>query len=798
MSDLSALGFQPTESTPKKSATVQPADKLSALGFTPTGEHTAPETKQTPQANVQPFGNSIVGAVPNFLSNIGTGMGSALGQFAFSVPQTAANIASGILGAVGPKPESSEAISKGLESAKQNIYVKPNEQVSQTPGGIIGNVAGTIAPYMVGGGEVNAATEGLSLIPKVIARTAGDVGVSQLQTGGNANAGLGVGVPSLAANLLPGGSMTQRVVKSAVPGYLADVTMGATGQRGEDRTGMKALIPGLGTVLGLGMALPEAKKFTPKEVSGAIDDLQQKYIDNLNGWVAPRKMLAKNQAVTAMKNAAGTEGVEGTRVLSERGIIPNTENGKFSTLGQASDLRTKIDPLAEANRSGLKEVEQASAPISIEELRVRTIKNIQSKNLTATAEESMIDKANKSFDAYSRKYGQTIPITKLDDVKSAEWGETKFDMAVPQLERDAHYQVAKSMQKKIEEVATEAGHTHVAQLNRHIGDIQEAAKTLEALNGHVLVGGRMTKNFNRLAGAVIGSAQGPLGSILGLYGGDELTSALQKYSIASPFTRSILKNLQETEPAAYTKTMEWLKKQQFDREGRLMLPEKGYQAPTEYESGAKKSNMQNSAPNGMPMPAPEPRLSLPAPSARTNVNDKAIPLPPEGGFPKPKIGPGYQELSTNLKNNTATINADKGSISTFIPKPKDVVKMGQDFLETYNGFDTPKTKVTPQDIADHYVTNTVDQLKYQGQNDIAKKIQNIDTSKVNTFADLEKQVKDTAGNNETTNAWLKTMKQVFDQHKLGKVDMKTLLAIGGTTAALAAANQYNKKDIINR
>ena len=80
----------------------------------------------------------------------------------------------------------------------------------------------------------------------------------------------------------------------------------------------------------------------------------------------------------------------------------------------------------------------------------------------------------------------------------------------------------------------------------------------------------------------------------------------------------------------------------------------------------------------------------------------------------------------------------------------------------------------------------------------AKKIQNIDTSKVNTFADLEKQVKDTAGNNETTNAWLKTMKQVFDQHKLGKVDMKTLFAIGGTTAALAAANQYNKKDIINR
>ena len=629
--------------TPADIEEVAKSLKIQKTPETPVSQETSQKT------GIKMTGNPIMDSIGNF----GLGVGSQIGKFALGTAQLPIKAATALGKATGTNTAPTEAISNFLEKAKGNVYEKPMEENLATIPGQVGQIVGGIAPYFAGGGAVNSASKGLSLIPRVLARTAGDVGISQMQTGGNTNVGLATGLPSLAANLLPGGTKTQRFVQGALPGYLGDVTMGLTGQRGEDRTGGSAFIPGLGTAIGAGFGATQIKNYSAKEIKNAVDDMEQNWTDIFNGWVAPRKLQLKNQKTTGYKNVAGTEGKTGARILAETGIIPNTADGKFATISQADDLRTKVTPLQEANKAGLAEVESSVKPLSLEKMRRTSIANVKSQGLTAKTEETMVNKINESFDAYSRKYGNEIPITNLDDIKSAEWGETKFDTAVPQLERDTHYAIAKSMQKQIEKVASEAGHTEVAQLNRHIGDILEGAKMLESINGRVLLGGRMTKNFNRIAGMITGGmAGGPFGSLMGAFAGDELTTILQKYSIASPFTKSILKNLQETDPKAFTKTMEWLAKQKFDREGRLMLPEKGYQPPTEFEQGAKNVNRSDTEPTlKMPGQVAEKKPLMLAPGTKGTIPGETIKLPPEGGYPKPIIGEGYSQGNSLPENN---------------------------------------------------------------------------------------------------------------------------------------------------
>jgi hypothetical protein len=128
------------------------------------------------------------------------------------------------------------------------------------------------------------------------------------------------------------------------------------------------------------------------------------------------------------------------------------------------------------------------------------------------------------------------------------------------------------MQQQIEDTAKSAGFEHVAQLNRDIGDHFEVAKMLDRLDGKKVLNGQMGKHMLRLAGTIAGSSHGPLGSVFGAMGGDAVSRLLASQSIASPMTRYLLRDLEAKDPESYAKVIEWIKQQNFDREGRLLLP----------------------------------------------------------------------------------------------------------------------------------------------------------------------------------------------------------------------------------
>lgn len=316
--------------------------------------------------------------------------------------------------------------------------------------------------------------------------------------------------------------------------------------------------------------------FTPRaqKITQAVNELEDTYKDINRGWVQTRKASAKAERVTELKNKSGTTGRTPERVLSESGIIPEHEGTQFRTLAQADKLLEDTRLLREVNRDALKEAQLSTVPVAVNDFeskavsRARTPANIA--NGTADALENGVRSA---MSAYRKNYGEAVPLQTLDDIKSGRWGQSNFSLTKEdKLAGDVDYIIGKTAQEIIEETAAKAGATDVAQLNREIGDLLEAAKFLKNLDGRAVVYGKMGTYMMRLAGAIIGSKAGPLGSLAGAMGGDVVADVLRSTRIAGPIKRMLLKNLEKTDPAAYQQTLKWLEQQGLERELRPKLP----------------------------------------------------------------------------------------------------------------------------------------------------------------------------------------------------------------------------------
>ncbi len=302
----------------------------------------------------------------------------------------------------------------------------------------------------------------------------------------------------------------------------------------------------------------------------AINKLEQNYVNISTGKQTLRKDFIRNSESTLNKNKAGTTGNTPQRTLAESGIIADNNGKTFTTHDQANQLKEQLRPMHDANHQALQEVEQMTPPISNDAVYNRFKNQVESNIKTKTDREAFLARGEKEIGNLGD--GNSTKITELNQEKSGNWDKTKFDTAIPQLQRDYHYQIAKAMQQEIEATAERAGHPDIAQSNREIGDRMEAIKYLESLDGKKILNGQIGGHLLRIAGAITGASHGPFGSIWGALGGDIVSRVMANHSIASPFTRVLLRDLEIKDPAAYEKVTEWIKKQGLDRSNRLELP----------------------------------------------------------------------------------------------------------------------------------------------------------------------------------------------------------------------------------
>jgi hypothetical protein len=306
-------------------------------------------------------------------------------------------------------------------------------------------------------------------------------------------------------------------------------------------------------------------KVTNSAKDNAINQLEQTYDDLFKGQ-SPSKAKKYKRSVDSVefKNKAGTEGVAPARVLAEAGEVPKLSGNRLDTLEQAEDFRKKVQPLKDTNVKALEELDLSVEPSMLRTIQNDAISNIMKGNLTPELEEAAINKIKKSFEATRNKHGDRLGLKLQDELKSRHWDATKFDTAVPQLDRDIQYAMGKAYQKNIERVADRSGYKEIAQLNRHIGDQLEAAKFLEGLNGKAVRGGSLTKLVYGAVGSTFGTTA--LGKILGLLGGEAVANILMNLKISGPVRRMLLKNIQKKDPAAYTRALKWLQDQGLARD----------------------------------------------------------------------------------------------------------------------------------------------------------------------------------------------------------------------------------------
>jgi hypothetical protein len=596
------------------------------------------------------------------LSDVGVGIGSTIGKTVLGAVQAPLRISSALGRAVGADTQYVDKAVLGIEKAKQAVYQKPFEQQLSTASGKVGQAIGTVAPYLATAGAVNPLTANLGTIPRVLARAGADVAVSQAQSGGDLKTGLATGVSSGVADAVLGGKAKavrgilptlKNIGKTTSTGYVSDVASGMAGMRGEDRTGAKAFIPGAGTVLAGALGTAQAgvqgykniKNPDAQTINKAKAELEDSYIKFYGGTQAGKKKIDKALFATEMKDKAGTSGLAPHKILAQDAIIPEIKGNQFDTFEQARQYKEQTLNVAKQSKRILKEVELQTPKVRLSDLEAEAMQRANTQqNIDSGDAEDLIKNIRREFAKLRKTYGNEIPLSKVDDIKSARWSKIDFSKQNPfaprvdKLSSDADYLIAKTAQKKIEDVATQAGLEDVAQFNRDIGDRLEASRFLADLNGKTLKGSFTTRMASRIIGASAGTSLP--GSVIGAIGGDYVANLLISNSVANPTKRLILSNIQAKSPESYSKVMEWLTKQGLDRELRLALPG----ASAIYVPPTKKTPTSEMVVTGGKLP----------PANFAQAQKRATGLPEYGGL---------------YEYNQAKIATDKAVGRSVLPKP---------------------------------------------------------------------------------------------------------------------------------
>ena len=297
------------------------------------------------------------------------------------------------------------------------------------------------------------------------------------------------------------------VLKGAGVGYGFDVTQGLQGLRGENRTGMNSLVPGLGTVVGGGIPLAgqlRAMRNPQFKVDTLVAQRQQE-LSKLDDYVSLKKQTEKGLS----------RGIDIKRVLSETDVLQGSvdKNGTIHTLdkGGAYDLyrKTFVDG-NEAIVSDILKKEGRAIPSQGVEARLRQA--VLASGMEGSTLEKALRKIKIEMSGLRRRSRviDTIPVETIHRAKVDKYSNINFftDAEKQKYEKT----IAKALKEIVEENTTTAD---VEGINKELSKHFAVLGYLEKLNNKKVEGGKLGKYFAKTVGAIIGSQFGPIGGIVG-------------------------------------------------------------------------------------------------------------------------------------------------------------------------------------------------------------------------------------------------------------------------------------------
>lgn len=424
-----------------------------------------------------------------------------------------------------------------------------------TTGKVAGQLLGT-AFDVLSAGTYGKATAGMTsgVLGKAVAPAVAPVAATGVRGAlGSAATAIKNVAPSAVKTVTPAGVArgiltlpgAGRVAAGAGLGYVTDVSQGLQGNRGEDREGAAAFIPGAGTIIGA--AIPAAL-----ETEKTVIDAGRKYLTKEGReatLIANRqKELEKLDGINALKKVTekGNErGIDIKKVLSETDVLHGAvdKTGKISTKGSDGAVAQYTKEFVDGNEAlvsdALKKEARAISPGLVKKKLMTALENSGIEGADLIAAEKKIDSELLGYARRGVGSGGAIPLETLHNAKIDKYSNINFFSEGSSKKYDKT--VAKALKELVEDNTTSIA---VKEVNKELAKHFAVIDYLEKLDGKTVAGGKLGKYFAQTVGAIVGSHFGPVGAIAGAEAGGRIKGSIMSKTFTGKTGR-----VQEQAPA---------------------------------------------------------------------------------------------------------------------------------------------------------------------------------------------------------------------------------------------------------
>lgn len=365
---------------------------------------------------------------------------------------------------------------------------------------VVGQIGGTVLDLLTAG-TYGKAAQGMKfgqLAPKVspfVQKTAVATGLSELAP-----------ITRQQASGLLTKKGLGNIATGAGIGYASDVTQGLQGARGEDRTGGKAFIPGMGTALGT--ALPV--------ISEGTQSVKNQFTESgRNTGVATKRRAALDDIEKRYVNVGKAFDVGDRKGVDVRGILSETNllNGAVDEDGLVSAERalSNFDELVAPYEGKVREaIQKENNKLRIADVASAMDDFMAKTGLQGNASTKLESELMGDLKGLQARYGDNIPVEALHDIKVFRGNASNYvDTGANIVNKDAT-----RFFKELVEGNTRS--IDVAIYNGELSKLYTVRDAIESLNRARVKGGRMGKYFSTVIGTGIGASSGnPLLAILG-------------------------------------------------------------------------------------------------------------------------------------------------------------------------------------------------------------------------------------------------------------------------------------------
>lgn len=389
---------------------------------------------------------------------------------------------------------------------------------------VVGQIGGTVLDLLTAG-TYGKAAQGMKfgqLAPKVspfVQKTAVATGLSELAP-----------ITRQQASGLLTKKGLGNIATGAGIGYASDVTQGLQGARGEDRTGGKAFIPGMGTALGT--ALPV--------ISEGTQSVKNQFTESgRNTGVATKRRAALDDIEKRYVNVGKAFDVGDRKGVDVRGILSETNllNGAVDEDGLVSAERalSNFDELVNPYEGKVRDaIQKEGAKVRIADIANGMDDFVTKSNLQGGAQTKLSNELFSDLKGLQSRYGDNIPVEALHDIKIFRGSAANYtDTGANVINKDAT-RFFKEM------VENNTRSLDVKGYNSELSKLYTVRDAIEALNRKRVKGGRMGKYFSSVIGTGIGASSGnPLLAILGAEIGAKTQGAILGRSLGGNISKGM-------------------------------------------------------------------------------------------------------------------------------------------------------------------------------------------------------------------------------------------------------------------